>query len=260
MCGGRLVSSQRLPVERCVRLREPLVLGGERRPPATASARPGAPRQCLPCGAGAFGSSGGGWHPRSIRYLANARRSRSGWNGSVPSLRSCALAPGRRAARAFPADRPTRLSHSARPRRLAPRATRPGPGPPTSLIEAGADSGSGARTHRSTAAQTTATSPADTGPPSGAASHGCPARDSSHRPQLDRAYAGVVPDYFRGQSNRCRGCAHTCELAAQDLGIGEVGGYIVGGLGAQAGGRVSVVRLEINAAPALIGYSTNFAP
>ena len=55
------------------------------------------------------------------------------------------LAPGRRAARAFPADRPTRPSHSARPRRPTPRETRPGPGPSTSPIEAATDSASGAR-------------------------------------------------------------------------------------------------------------------
>ena len=95
--GGRLISSQRLsPGEGCARSLEPLALGGGRpggrRSPATASARPAPPLRCphLACVAGAFGSSGGGWQPRSIRYLANASRSRSGWNGSVPSFRSCA--------------------------------------------------------------------------------------------------------------------------------------------------------------------------
>ena len=95
--GGRLISSERLsPGEGCARSLEPLALGGARpggrRSPATASARPAPPLRCphLSCVAGAFGSSGGGWQPRSIRYLANASRSRSGWNGSVPPFRSCA--------------------------------------------------------------------------------------------------------------------------------------------------------------------------
>ena len=95
-CGGRLISSQRPSRgEGCARSLEPFVLGGGRRgrqPPATASARPAPPRQCphIACAAGTFGSSGGGWQPKSIRYLANASRSRPGWNGSVPSFRSCA--------------------------------------------------------------------------------------------------------------------------------------------------------------------------
>ena len=62
--------------------------GGRPPPPRPPRAAPQCPH--LPRRAGAFGSSGGGWQPRSIRYLANASRSRSGWNGSVPSLRSCA--------------------------------------------------------------------------------------------------------------------------------------------------------------------------
>ena len=46
-------------------------------------------------------------------------------------------------------------SRSARPTRPAPRGSRPGPGRPTSLIEAATGTASGARTHPSTAARTT---------------------------------------------------------------------------------------------------------
>ncbi len=89
-------SQQRSPGDGCARSLKPLAVGGGSpaggMPPATASARPRSRPRCphLACGSGAFGSSGGGWHPRSIRYLANASRSRPGWNGSVPSLRSWA--------------------------------------------------------------------------------------------------------------------------------------------------------------------------
>jgi len=75
------------------------------------------------------------------------------------------LAPGRRAARGFLTDRPTRPSHSARPMRPGPRGNRPEPDPPTSPIEAAAGTASGARTRRSTTARSTATVPADAARP-----------------------------------------------------------------------------------------------
>ena len=134
---------------------------------------------------------GGGWQPRSIRWRTNAIRSRSGWNGSIPS-RSIAGDPleveqqRQLAGRVVPLARVVALHPGGqRGERLDLELVLPpaASGPPAGSARA-------ASRRRSTAARTTASARAETGRARSAASG--PASSSGQSSSRGQVVAPVV--------------------------------------------------------------------